>query len=76
MSLADLAFPLIRRLDPETAHRLTVRALSLGVGIPKAEANDPILATEVWGRRFSNPLGIAAGFDKHAEAMGPLLSMG
>jgi dihydroorotate dehydrogenase len=76
VSLADLAFPLIRRLDPETAHRLTVRALSLGVGIPKAEANDPILATEVWGRRFSNPLGIAAGFDKHAEAMEPLLSMG
>lgn len=76
MGLADHAFPLVRRLDPERAHRLTIRALSLGLGSPDAVAEDPILATELWGRKFRNPLGIAAGFDKHAEAMAPLLSMG
>ena len=30
----------------------------------------------MWGKRFSNPIGLAAGFDKHAEAYGGLLSMG
>lgn len=32
--------------------------------------------TTVWGRRFSNPLGLAAGFDKDAEAIDGLLGMG
>ena len=76
MSLADLAFPLVRRLDPETAHRLAIRALALGIGPRPAEPEDPLLATNVWGRDFANPLGLAAGFDKHAEAMPALLAMG
>jgi dihydroorotate dehydrogenase len=32
--------------------------------------------TTVWGRRFANPLGLAAGFDKDAEAIDGLLGMG
>ena len=76
MSLSELAFPLLRRLDPETAHRLTIRALALGLAGGAADPDDPILATEVWGQSFPNPLGMAAGFDKHAEAMAPLLSLG
>jgi len=76
VSLSELAFPLLRRLDPETAHRLTIRALALGLAGGAADPDDPILATEVWGQSFPNPLGMAAGFDKHAEAMAPLLSLG
>lgn len=34
------------------------------------------LETEVWGRRFSNPLGIGAGFDKDAEVVEALFKLG
>lgn len=63
----SLAWPLVRRLDPETAHRLAVRALSCGLVRSDKRPDDPVLATRVWGREFSNPIGLAAGFDKHAE---------
>lgn len=32
--------------------------------------------TSLWGLKFQNPVGLAAGFDKHAEAIGGLLKMG
>lgn len=38
--------------------------------------DDPILATEVMGLRFPNPVGLAAGFDKHAEAVDGLMDTG
>ena len=38
--------------------------------------DDSILGLRLWGRDFSNPLGLAAGFDKDARAMGPLLALG
>jgi dihydroorotate dehydrogenase len=69
---------MIRSLDPETAHRLTLWALSRP-GLPRllrAEADDPILATSVFGRRFASPVGIAAGFDKDAVAAGALMRLG
>ena len=39
-------------------------------------ADDPRLAIRLWGRDFPNPLGMAAGFDKDAQAPGPLLGLG
>ena len=72
----DLAFPLIRCLEPETAHRLTLRALSMGFGPVQEEADDPVLATRLFGLDFPNPMGMAAGFDKNAQAWGSLLRMG
>lgn len=64
--LAALAKPLLFRLDPETAHHLTIKALRL---LPKAapRLDDPRLTTEAFGLTFSNPLGLAAGFDKNAD---------
>jgi dihydroorotate dehydrogenase len=60
--------PLMFRLDPETAHRLTIAALSLMP--PKQPASDPPeLATTVFGVRFANPIGLAAGLDKDARAI-------
>jgi dihydroorotate dehydrogenase len=67
--------PLLRALDPETAHGLTIRALRL-VPPGAAPADDPVLATTVWGRRFPNPVGLAAGFDKQAEALPALTRLG
>jgi dihydroorotate dehydrogenase len=44
---------------------------------PKETRPDPTsLTTTVWGREFSNPLGIAAGFDKNAEIIDQLLGLG
>jgi dihydroorotate dehydrogenase len=60
--------PLLFRLDPESAHRLTIALLSLMP--PLRPANDPIvLATTVFGMRFANPVGLAAGVDKDARAL-------
>jgi dihydroorotate dehydrogenase len=76
MNPYDLAFPLIRRLDPERAHRLTIGALSMGIGPVQREPDAPILASRVFGLDFPNPLGLAAGFDKNAEAWRATLRMG
>ena len=71
-----LAAPLLGALDPETAHNLTLWALRRGLGPAAPAEDDPILATTLWGRRFTNPLGLAAGFDKDAAVIGPMLAMG
>ncbi|HEY5210297.1 MAG TPA: quinone-dependent dihydroorotate dehydrogenase [Stellaceae bacterium] len=74
--LADYALPLLRRLPPEAAHRLTLRGLALGMG-PHARTPDPArLTTRLWGRVFPNPVGLAAGFDKHAEVPDAILALG
>ena len=70
-----LATASLRRLDPETAHRLTLRALQLGLG-PQAPAHPPRLATHLAGLRLANPIGLAAGFDKNAEVPDAMLAAG
>jgi dihydroorotate dehydrogenase len=75
MTLHDRAAGLMRRLDPETAHRLTVKALTMGLG-PRGGSDDPILATELAGLKLSNCVGLAAGFDKNAEAPDAMLAAG
>ena len=76
MNPYDLVLPLVRCLDPERAHRLTVRALSMGLGPVSRAADDPVLRTRVFGLDFANPMGLAAGFDKNAEAWRASLRMG
>jgi dihydroorotate dehydrogenase len=72
----DLARPLILRLPPEMAHRLTIFGLKLGLGGLSRTPDDPILAIERFGLRFSNPIGLAAGFDKNGEVVEPMLRLG
>lgn len=68
--------PLFSLLDPEDAHRLAIWAAAHGL-VPREKRPDPsILEVEVWGRKFSNPIGLAAGFDKSAEAVEGLLGLG
>lgn len=76
MSPADLATAAMRRLDPEVAHGLALRSLELGLGPRRTQPDDPILATEVAGLRLSNPVGLAAGFDKDARVPDALLNLG
>lgn len=74
-SLFNLARPLIHRMDAETAHRLTVAALAAAPAL-KPGADDPVLATEAFGLSFPSPVGLAAGFDKNAEAIDGALGLG
>ena len=76
MDIYGVAGPLLRLLPPETAHRLSVRALAWGLGPRAAGADDPLLASRLWGLDFANPVGLAAGFDKNAEAVPGALAMG
>ncbi len=72
----SLTAPLLRALDPETAHDLTLWALRRGLGPRGTGPDNPILAVSLWGRTFPNPLGLAAGFDKNASVIGPMLDLG
>ena len=69
------ARPLLRLLDPEDAHRLAIQALKFPPYV-KLVRNDPRLAVRAFGLNFPNPIGMAAGFDKHAEVPDALLRLG
>jgi dihydroorotate dehydrogenase len=73
--LADLGAALLRRLDPEAAHGLAIRALQ-AVPLPKPPADDPVLATTLAGLSLPNPVGLAAGLDKNGEALTGLSKLG
>jgi dihydroorotate dehydrogenase len=66
----------LRRLDPETAHGLGLKALTLGLGPRSGPVRTPRLSTQVAGLRLPNPIGLAAGFDKNAQALGALARTG
>lgn len=69
--------PALFALDPETAHELTIKALSkagalAGLGCCKTEGR-PV---EVMGLKFPNAIGLAAGLDKNGEAIDGLAALG
>ena len=67
---------LLRPLDPENAHAATLYALKLGLGGQSRTRDDEVLHTRVWDLDFPNPVGLAAGFDKHAEVSDAMLRLG
>ncbi|HSZ50977.1 MAG TPA: quinone-dependent dihydroorotate dehydrogenase [Caulobacteraceae bacterium] len=71
----DLGARLLRTMDPERAHELSLTALAAGLG-PRAPTDPPILATRLAGLTLANPIGLAAGFDKDARAPAALLAAG
>jgi dihydroorotate dehydrogenase len=58
---------ILRLLDPETAHGIAIYALKSGIMPIPQTFEDPVLENQLWGMEFSNPIGLAAGFDKNAE---------
>jgi dihydroorotate dehydrogenase len=62
----DYARPLINRIDAEKAHTAAIKALRIAP-LPPRGKDDPSLRVEAFGLVFPNPVGLAAGFDKHAE---------
>lgn len=67
--------PLLRALDPEDAHGLTVRLLKFAPAFA-SPPDDRRLAVRACGLNFPNPIGLAAGFDKNAEVPDALLRLG
>ncbi|MEX3006880.1 quinone-dependent dihydroorotate dehydrogenase [Hoeflea sp. TYP-13] len=76
----DLFYTIARRalftLEPEIAHKLSILALKSGALPGCPAALDARLAVKTAGLSFSNPLGIAAGFDKNAEVPMEVLRLG
>lgn len=83
MNSYELLRPLLFKLDPETAHNLTLGNLNrlhrlglLKAVLPKIHATSPALAKRVMGLDFPNPVGLAAGLDKDGEAIDALGDFG
>ncbi len=78
MSLYDLAARAVRLLPAESAHRFTIEALKMGLARPTYAPDDPRLAVTLKrsGLKLPSPIGLAAGFDKDAEVIAPMLAFG
>ncbi|MGR3677596.1 MAG: quinone-dependent dihydroorotate dehydrogenase [Paracoccaceae bacterium] len=75
-ALEKLGLFALHKIDPEKAHGLSIRALRMGlVPTPGAVTSDRLKAN-VAGLSLPNPIGIAAGFDKNADAVDPLTRCG
>jgi dihydroorotate dehydrogenase len=66
----------LQSLEPERAHRLGLWALKAGLAGYEPQEDPPALAVRALGLSFRNPIGLAAGFDKNAQAVVPLMHLG
>jgi dihydroorotate dehydrogenase len=77
MSLIEsLGLAALRRIDPEAAHGLAIRALRTGLVPLPGPVATPRLACTLAGLPLLNPVGLAAGFDKNATALAQLSRAG
>ncbi|MBD1364138.1 quinone-dependent dihydroorotate dehydrogenase [Mucilaginibacter sp. ZT4R22] len=80
----QLLKPLLFKFDPENVHYFVTRNLKRfnkmpgGTAISEAiwASNDKRLEKEVFGLKFKNPVGLAAGFDKNAELIAEMGALG
>jgi dihydroorotate dehydrogenase len=76
--------PLLFQFDPEAVHHFSFTSLKLVNKLPgfskllkkKFTLEDQRLEREVFGLKFKNPVGLAAGFDKNAELYKELSNLG
>jgi dihydroorotate dehydrogenase len=81
MLYRSLLRPLLFRLPPETAHELALHSLSLAPKLTRTLLGDrfkrsPFGKLRRFGLTFSNPVGLAAGFDKDGVALNSLAALG
>ncbi|MBT3143704.1 dihydroorotate dehydrogenase (quinone) [Phaeobacter gallaeciensis] len=77
MNLTErLGLAALHKVDPETAHGLSIKALKSGLTPTPGPVTSDRLRTTVAGLSLPNPVGLAAGFDKNAEALAPLSQSG
>ncbi len=80
----QLIRPIFFCIDPEKVHHIVVALVKFGFKIPGIQAlvrksftiNDTRLERKVFGLTFSNPVGLAAGFDKNATFYNEFASFG
>lgn len=75
-AIEALGLRALRSLDPEKAHRWSLRALNTRLLRMPGPVRSARLKTELAGMALDNPVGLAAGFDKNAEALAPLMRAG
>ena len=75
-ALEAIGLAALRRIDPETAHGLALKALNTGLGPRSGPVTSARLATDLAGLSLPNPVGLAAGFDKNASALHALARTG
>jgi len=78
MALKELGYRALKRMPPESAHTATLSALKSGVGVTRVDAaqwGTPVRLPKS-GLVLSNPIGLAAGFDKNADVFLPMLDAG
>lgn len=66
----------MHQMDPERAHTLAMAALKSGLIPGRGPVTSPLLRVTLAGLDLPNPVGLAAGFDKNAEAIGALARAG
>lgn len=85
MLYTKLAKPFLFKMDAENAHHLAIRGMGTLGKMPGGTAllkqmygmeQLPELASTLWGIDFANPVGLAAGLDKNAEAVPGFSSIG
>ena len=74
--MTEIFLNLLKFFPPETAHKLTIFLLKLKINKNNKILDDKVLNQRLFGLDFSNPLGLAAGFDKNAEVIIPMLNLG
>jgi dihydroorotate dehydrogenase len=75
-ALYHLVRPALFRMGPEEAHELSLKALEAGTHPRDPGPDAPEIGVDLWGLRFPNPVGIAAGYDKDARVPDAILAMG
>lgn len=76
MIVFNLVKPILFSLDAEAAHKATICALKSPLAPKIPAVTDSALRVTLWNRVFQNPVGLAAGFDKNAEVISPMLNLG
>ena len=75
--LEKIGLNLLHRFDPERAHSLSIQALRLGLApLHGGAVTRSRLKTSMGGIALANPVGLAAGYDKNAQALGPMSKAG
>ena len=80
----QLIKPILFIFPPETAHKAAIRFLDFTLKAPFGKSlvsglfnyENPVLEKEVFGLKFKNPVGLAAGFDKDAELIDSFSNFG
>ncbi|MGC3939242.1 quinone-dependent dihydroorotate dehydrogenase [Roseobacter sp. EG26] len=70
--LEQVGLRALRQIDPEAAHMLAIKALQSGLGPTYGPVTSDRLKITLAGLSLANPIGLAAGFDKNAQAIAPL----